>query len=300
MKGSYLGVIGHAAMDVIMQVEHMPKPDTSTPVVEKIIRYGGTGANIAKAAGEMGVPVSLASWVGEDFPDDFTSSLKKSGIDLSDLVICKDRSTTTCWIINDGMHQQMVLVDQGAMGYPEEMKLPLSTMDSCQILHIGTGPPSFYREIVEISSNDIIAFDPAQEIHYLYEQDVFLDMLDKSKYFFCNEKEYEMALKFVDGRETDDILEHVEVMIVTKGKHGSVLCTKKETLDIPAYVPEKIIDPTGAGDAYRSGVYAGLYRDLPLEECCKIASARASFAVECAGPQEKQVSWEDVMVRMGN
>ena len=300
MKGSFLGVIGHAAIDVIMQVEYMPKPKTSTPVIDKIIRYGGTGANIAKAAGEMGVPVRLASWVGDDFPENFKSSLERSGVDLSDLMICIDRSTTTCWIINDAKREQMVLIDQGAMGYPEEMKIPVETIDRCEILHIGTGPPSLYEEIVKNTSDQIIAFDPAQELDYLYEPDTFLSILKRSKYFFCNEREYGIALSFVDGKEPDDILEYVEVMIVTKGEAGSVLYSRNEALDIPVYTPEKIVDPTGAGDAYRSGFYAGLHRGLPLEECCKAGSARASFAVEISGPQEGSVSWKNILERMRN
>lgn len=63
--------------------------------------------------------------------------------------------------------------------------------------------------------------------------------------------------------------------------------------------PGQVIDPTGAGDAYRAGFYAGLSRDMGLEECGRLGAAAASFAIEVAGPVGKLPTWDEVRERAG-
>ncbi len=298
MKRPFLGVFGHTAIDVILQVDEMPVANTSTPVNGKEIKYGGTGANIAKAAADLDVPVRLASFVGGDFPEDFNKNLQDAGVDLSDMMVSEEQRTPTCWIISDQEQGQMALIDQGAMAYLGEMPVPLDTVNNCDIIHIGTGSPEYYQRVMKAASDRTIVFDPAQELRYVYTPEIFKNMLKMSDYFFCNQGEYEIALEYIGGNEPEDVLDHIDVLIVTRGKEGSILYAEGCIENIPAYTPNKVVDPTGAGDAYRSGFYAGLYRNLSLKECCKAASARASFAVEYPGPQEGCVTWDMVLKRM--
>ncbi len=276
----------------------MPVSDTSTPVNGKVIKFGGTGANIAKASADLDVPVRLVSCVGSDIPDEFRNTLIESGVDLSGMMLSKEHRTPTCWIISDREERQMVLIDQGAMKYLNEKPVPLDSIKGCEIVHIGTGAPEYYRRVMEAASNCTIGFDPAQELRYVYEPEIFKEMLKMSDMFFCNKGEFETALEYIHGDEPEDILDYTDVLILTLGKEGSVMHTREKTEEFSACTPNKVVDPTGAGDAYRSGFYAGLYRDLPLNECCRVASARASFAVEYSGPQEGCISWDMVLKRM--
>lgn len=291
-------MFGHTAIDVILQVDCMPVSNTSTPVRGKVLKYGGTGANIAKASADLDVPVKLVSFVGGDFPEDFHNNLKDAGVDISDMNISEEQRTPTCWIITDKEEGQMALIDQGAMDCLDDMPVPLDTVNNCEIIHIGTGSPEYYERVMKAATDCTICFDPAQELRYVYTPDIFKRMLNMSDHFFCNRAEYEVALEYLGGDDPEDILDHVEILIVTMGKDGSVLYTREGENAFPTYKPNKIVDPTGAGDAYRSGFYAGLYRNLPLEECCKAASARASFALEYSGPQEGHVTWDRVLNRM--
>ena len=63
---NYLGVFGHVNIDLIMELPKLPEPNTSIEVDTKRMYYGGTGANIARWAAKLGVPTSLASFVGRD------------------------------------------------------------------------------------------------------------------------------------------------------------------------------------------------------------------------------------------
>jgi len=296
---SYLGVFGHTALDVILQVPNLPKKDSSIAVENRVVRYGGTAANIARAAAEMDVEVSLASFVGEDFPKDYLKALKESGVDTYDLKKKEGYKTPTCWIVNDSIGEQITIIDQGVMDHMDSFDLETRTIEESDLLHIGTGQPGYYEKIFESVDLDqkTVTFDPAQELEYIYEAETFENFLQKSDYFFCNEKEMSVALDYLNEDKPENLLKYVEVVLVTKGSEGSSLYLPQGEVNIPAYETVDVVEPTGAGDAFRAGFYAGLYRDMSIVECCMIGSARASFSVECAGPQDNLVSWDEVLER---
>ncbi|MEF8831983.1 MAG: PfkB family carbohydrate kinase [Candidatus Thermoplasmatota archaeon] len=296
---SYLGVFGHTALDVILQVPNLPEKDSSIAVESRVVRYGGTAANIARAAAEMDVDVSLASFVGNDFPEDYLNALKESGVSTYDLKMKEGYKSPTCWIVNDSMGDQITIIDQGVMEHADSFELKTRTVEECEILHIGTGRPGYYEKIFETTDLDqkTIAFDPAQELEYVYDAENFENFLQKSDYFFCNEKELNVALDYLNEDGAESFLKYIDMVLVTKGSQGCSIYLPNEKVDIPAYEPIDVVEPTGAGDAFRAGFYAGLFRDMSLIECSKLGSARASFSVECSGPQDNLVGWEEVQER---
>ncbi len=298
----YLGIFGHTALDIILDVPKIPELDSSIGVKAKKIRFGGTGANIARASSEMGVNVSLASFVGEDFPDDYHEALKNSGVRTFDLKKVKNHNTPRCWIINDSDGNQIALIDQGPMDKTEKFNIQRRTVEKCDVLHIGTGDPGYYRKIFDHNElkDKLIVFDPAQELEYMYEPKIFKDFLTKSDYFFCNETELKVALSYLERKSPEDILNWVDLLLVTKGAKGSTLYLEGKKIDISAHKPKKVVEPTGAGDAYRAGFYAARSRGYSLKESCEIGSVRASFSIESTGPQDNLVGWEEVIERYNN
>jgi len=296
----YLRVFGHTAVDVILQTDSLPEPNSSTAVKNRNERWGGTGANIAKASADLKVDTALSSFVGEDFPKSYEKSLQHCGVDLEDLIKLENRKTPTCWIVTEPAGNQMALMDQGAMDKIHHRKASRKHIENSEVIHIGTGRPEYYVRVMEIASklDKTIAFDPAQELKYVYGPDIFDKMLNMADMFFCNETEADLALKYLGLERIEDMLDHVNSVIVTKGGEGSTLYTQQTEKYVPSIEPKKIVDPTGAGDCYRAGFYAGLFRDYDLYECCLIGSARASFALESYGPQELKVRWDDVLNRL--
>jgi len=296
----FLGVFGHTAVDIILRVQKLPGPNSSMAVENRVTRYGGTGANIAKAASDLGVDTRLASFVGDDFSTEYRRSLEESGVDTSDLLEIEGMKTPTCWIVSDEDEQQMAFIDQGAMEHAPEMDVQERCIDNSEIIHIGTGRPEYYQRVMDyaVDNGKTIAFDPAQELKYIYEPDIFKEMIAESDYFFCNEEELDVAMNHLDLGDAEMLLDYVDVLIVTKGGDGSVLYMEGDEIDIPPLKPKKIVDPTGAGDAYRAGFYAGLSRGFEMDECCRFASARASYALEYHGPQEAVVGWQEVLDRV--
>ena len=83
------------------------------------------------------------------------------------------------------------------------------------------------------------------------------------------------------------------MIVVTLGEKGSVLQTRTEKIRVPAAKPAKVVDPTGAGDAYRAGLLKGYLEGAGLEQMGRYASITAVYAVEHKGATEHNYTIED-------
>jgi len=98
-------------------------------------------------------------------------------------------------------------------------------------------------------------------------------------------------------RDIDGLLELAQIVVTTLGRHGSRITTREGSVDIPAAPAVREEDPTGAGDAYRSGLVAGLLRGLDLEVAGRVASLAATYAVEHVGTIEHDYTRADFSER---
>jgi sugar/nucleoside kinase (ribokinase family) len=300
MTDIYLGVFGHVVVDSIFNVPELPKINSSIATTGCKTVHGGTGANIAMIASRLGVKTALASFVGEGFPVEYGRILENAGIDLTDLKVVDGYSTPQAWIFVDAEQNQMTFFDQGPMADAAKFELQKHTIETSQIIHIGTGRPEYYQRVIEhaLSRDKKIAFDPAQELSYVYSPESFKNVVQHADYFFANESELATAQAYLGLKDRMELLELVGVLVVTKGEKGSEIITSEEILSIPIIRSEAVQDITGAGDAYRAGFYAGLQRNLDLERCGLIGSATASFVIEKKGPQTNIPTWEHVERRI--
>jgi sugar/nucleoside kinase (ribokinase family) len=296
---NFLGVFGHVNIDYLMNVTKLPEPNTCIQVDNVRKFNGGTGANIAILASSLGVRTALASFVGSDFPEDFKTSLQNSGVDIRDLKEIEDYKTPTCRIMTDPENNQMGIMDQGPMGVMDEFGIARYTVENSQIIHVGTGRPRYYKRIMKLASEmkKPVFFDPAQEIHYVYDADSFKELLNMSGALFVNRSELATALRYLGEADENTLLDHVDMCIVTLGKDGSRIFLKNERIEIPAIEPDRIVDPTGAGDAYRAGFYAGLSRGMDWKTCGLLGSSAASLILEVDGSVSKSLDWNSVLER---
>jgi len=75
------------------------------------------------------------------------------------------------------------------------------------------------------------------------------------------------------------------LLIVTRGAHGSEIHLRNEVVQIPCVRAEKVVDPTGCGDAYRAGLLFGLERGLDWPTTGRLASLLGSLKIAYRGGQ---------------
>ncbi len=121
-------------------------------------------------------------------------------------------------------------------------------------------------------------------------RDDFLDLVaNHVDILFGNEEEIKSLYQIDDWNEVADIAkDQCETVILTRSEKGSVIFHKGETFEVAAE-PTKVVDTTGAGDAYAAGFLYGYTQGLSMPECGRIASIAAAEVIAHIGPRPECV-----------
>ena len=134
--------------------------------------------------------------------------------------------------------------------------------------------------------------DPGQAMG-IFEGDELVSLLDGASVYIVNDYEWTQTLDKT-GLDEAAIAAKVGAIVITKGGEGSTVIRgsgnatvrmDSDRSEIAVVEAAEIVDPTGCGDAYRSGILYSLLNDLPLETGAKIGSLIGSLKVAQAGPQ---------------
>jgi len=298
-SSNFLGVYGHAAIDVIYRSDEFPKPNTTVELKDRKQHFGGTAANVARIASTLDVRTALACHVGDDFPKEYMDALKGSGVDTVDVVRLRGKRTPFIIMISDKDHNQIGFVDQAAVLEQEKLPIRTHTVDSSKFVHIGTGRPSYMLKVAKRArkKKKTVGFDPAQELHYVYTAETFKAVLENSDILFVNTAELEKVKSYLNLKEDPELLSYVKMVVNTRGGDGSRIITGDDEILVSTIQPDRVVDTTGAGDGFRAGFYAGMSRSLSIEECAWVGAATASFVVESEGAQSTLPTWDMVQRR---
>jgi len=283
-----ISVVGHAAIDLLFDVENIAIHDESHPIIEYHEYYGGGAANIAVAIAILGGRSQLISAVGGDFGiSGLEAEFQKHGVDLSLLYRYEDEKSTRAFVFTDREQHQSTYFDWGASHNLKDLEPP-----KVDFVHLATSDSTFNARIANIV--DFVSFDPGQDL-VTYSRENLESILDNTNILFANKYEIERVCKMTE-KSFSDILKMIDTVIITYDAEGSKIYNDGNEISIPV-VTVKAVDPTGAGDAYRAGFLLAYTRDYPLEVCGKIGSTVASFAVQSIGCQTDLPDWDTMKER---
>ena len=115
--------------------------------------------------------------------------------------------------------------------------------------------------------------DPGQNIP-TFSKFELLDMINGSEILIANDYELEQIRQITES-SMEDLLTKTKAIITTLGENGSQIATSEGETHIPAVPVKQVLDPTGAGDAYRSGLLKGLVMKKDLVESARMGSTCA-------------------------
>jgi adenosine kinase len=99
------------------------------------------------------------------------------------------------------------------------------------------------------------------------------------------------------GMSPAEVASQVEALIITRGGEGAEIVTQDKNIMIPVVAAKEINDPTGCGDAFRSGLLYGLMNDLGWEITGRIASLLGSIKIEQHGTQNHSFTMDEFKAR---
>ncbi|MBI4333318.1 MAG: carbohydrate kinase family protein [Chloroflexi bacterium] len=247
-------------------------------------KFGGTAGNIAYALTLMGEKPVICATIGNDYHRYF-DWLAKNGISTEHIRRIQDDFTASAYITTDRADNQITGFNPGAMKYPSCMDFEdLNPEETLVIVSPGNlEDMQRYPEICKARGIDYI-FDPGQSLP-MWDGRNLVQAIEGCRILISND--YELDLIMNKTRLSKDaLLGLAATVVVTRGELGSAVSTQDGEMIIPAIKPNKVVDPTGAGDSYRGGLLCGLVHGHHIEHCARMGSVCASFTVECYGTQD--------------
>jgi adenosine kinase len=255
------------------------------------IRRGGVAANIAFGLGVLGLDPLLIGAVGADFAP-YRGWLTEHGVDCGGVRESAIQHTARFVCTTDLDGNQIASFYPGAMSEDADITLaPLAEQaGGLDLVLIGASDPGAMLVHTQECKDLGIPFaaDLSQQLPRLAEQEVCA-LIDGSAYLFCNEYE-EALIERKSGRTAAQILDNVGVRITTLGPDGARIERAGAAPVLVGPVPEtRKADPTGTGDAFRSGFLAAVAWGLSLERAAQLGNMLAVHVLETVGPQEYEL-----------
>lgn len=275
--------VGHFSIDSILL------PSRQMPFVI----LGGSTAYVCFAGRRLEAKVSAVSKVGCDFPEAYVWWLSQEGVNLSALVKVENAQTTRFGLeYNSDLSDRVLRLKSRAPPITVE-DLPHSLR--ARAIHIAPIAGEITYDVAEKlrSCADVLSFDPQGLVrNFSKNGDVTLGALPDRRIlgvvdvFKSSLKEIEAVTGLSELKSATRVLhDHgAKIVIVTFGANGAAVSVEDTLHNVPAYKSEKLVDPTGAGDAFIGSFLAEYVRGEDCAWCSHVGSAVASLVVEGIGP----------------
>ena len=137
--------------------------------------------------------------------------------------------------------------------------------------------------------------DPGQSLT-AWNNDNLREWINGSYMLITNDYELELVMKMT-GMDKKGLLGMTKTIITTLGEKGSLISSSDGDMQIPVAKISGILDPTGAGDAYRAGLIKGLVTGKDMATSAKMGAVASAYAIEKYGTQEHCFSYNDFAER---
>ncbi|MCZ2096410.1 MAG: carbohydrate kinase family protein, partial [Anaerolineae bacterium] len=241
--------------------------------------WGGNAANIAYSLALLGLRPKVMGTVGRDFGD-YRLWLERVGVDCTTVRQIDDVFTASFFANIDLDNNQIGSFYSGAMAYARNYGIADVYDGIPEMVVISPNDPQAMMNLAEECRRRKIRFvaDPSQQVARL-DGDQLRQLIEGAYALVVNAYESEVIANKT-GLSLGDLRSQIEVVVVTRGSKGSEIFHDGEVIDVPVFAPEAIKDPTGVGDAYRSGLLTGLAHGWNLKLAGEIGALCATYVLE--------------------
>lgn len=260
-----------------------------------IEKCGGTAGNIAYSLALLDENPIILATIGKDFASYF-EWLHKNRISIEGIKIIEGEFTAGAYITTDKSDNQITGFNPGSMKYQSEYNFDGARAGETIAL-LAPGNLQDMIEYAKIYKSKGINYicDPGQSLT-AWDGKALAEWIDGSMMLITNDYELELVMKMT-GRDKKGLLGLTKTIITTLGEEGSLISTPGSDIKIPIAKVSEVLDPTGAGDAYRAGLLKGLVTGKPIETAARMGAVASAYAIEKYGTQEHQFSFNDFVER---
>ena len=268
---------------------------------------GGNATNVAVGLTRLGVKSTLVSETGDDeFSIKIRNCLAKERIERTFIVETPGPSNFSV-IINFNGDRTIFVQD---VERKHEFHLYDVTADMIYLTSLGREWKGAYNKILEFveKTGTSLVFNPGSR-QLREEKDMMHKVLEKSKMVFINKEEAEIIL--TDKQTMENSREYIHelmkkiqklgpcTVVLTNGKRGSYALDDKGEFHFHNTLDGKVVERTGAGDAYTSGFLAASLYGMSLPTAMEWGSQNATSVVGKVGAHPGLLSKHEMEERVG-
>ncbi len=281
---------GGLTLDSIYRVSRIPPVHFEAEVHAASLTFGGRAPNVAYMGAKLGLRTGVISPVGGDFESSgYKAHLRKAGVDLLGVVKVPQEPTTRILIFDDGTGNTITFFQLGASKAFRTMEVPLKLIARYSVVHISSsGSRAFNVRVAGAAKRAgcLVSFDPGndpaiEDVPYVRK------MLREASFLFANRKELPWLLKAVNASEAGELLVGglQVVAVIDKPNARAELHTATDSFETPP-ARTRVVDLTGASDAFAAGFLLGHLRGEDPRTCAKLGIATLSKVEEAWGSQD--------------
>ena len=256
---------------------------------------GGSAANTMVGVAQLGGSAAYIGKISEDYLGQvFREGMSKAGVNFS-CGIDEDLPTARCLIQVTPDAQRTMNTFLGISAYLSAEDINQELVASSELLYCEgylwdtDDSKEAIRKAMKISksSNRKVALALSDTFCVERHREDWLELLKEFvDYIFCNESEIRALYMTKDlDKAIEKVAKNVDAAFITLGSRGSVVVENSKKIEVEAVPVKGVVDSTGAGDIFASGVIFGMSRKLPLEKCAEIGSLMASEVITSFGPR---------------
>ena len=259
--------------------------------------FGGTAGNIAYALSLLGEHPRIVAAIGYDYHRYF-EWFEERGLSTEDIRIVPEEATASAYINTDQADNQITAFNPGAMKHPSGFDFGKTNPQDC----IAIVAPGNLQDMAEYTSTHqqmgiYTIFDPGQSLP-AWPADGLAMCISQSNMLVSND--YELALiKEKTGLSDRGILALCGAVVTTKGEDGCDVSTSDGgVINLPVVPTDKVVDPTGAGDAFRGGLIKGLIQGVPVARAAMMGTVCSHYVIQSYGTQKYQFTIEEFNAKL--
>lgn len=270
---------------------------TSSHEALEATHYGDCSANVAAVAAALGVRTGLAMVVGDDFvTSGYHAHLQELGVDLAAVEVRPGERSGHNYLYFDESGDGFCLSHLGLATDQHDWRAPDGTVERARAVVVSEMFSPYTLDALQrarargalTAINGMVATAGEAATAFLE----YADLL------FISAGELRDLLGLLALRSPRDLLGFgPRRLFVTRGREGSETWDRRSFQRIPAVAADRVVDATGAGDAYTAGTLAALLRGRTPIDAARAGAAAASYVVEGWGAQAHLPTWEVVDAR---
>ncbi len=253
--------------------------------------FGGCAGNIAYNLQMIGGKPLIMATVGDDYQP-YASRLQDLELAQNHVHQMAGTFTAQAFITTDLADNQITAFHPGAMNFSHQNHIADAKDVNLGIV-APDGREGMLQHAREFQEAGIpFMFDPGQGLP-MFTGEELLDFVHKADYVAVNDYEGQLLYERT-GRSLEALAKSVKGLIVTRGAEGSVIYANGQQVEVPSVKPEKLVDPTGCGDAYRAGLLYGITHDMDWRSTGQLGSLLGALKISQRGGQNHRFTRDEI------